>query len=199
MTRDKKILAAAKKLFFERGFSAVGVDEIGVHAGITGPAIYRHFTGKDEILSTLFDQAVDALVTGLRNDIEDPDEELRHLTQAHALFALDCPELATMMIRDKRALTEPYKRRYTRRERPYIERWISCLERCYPERSRDEVTTATFAVLAMLNSIGTWPRDARMADDIAGITAGMALGALFTLGESRQSCAGFHEMASRSR
>lgn len=181
MARDEKILDAAQRLFHERGFSAVGVDEIGERAGITGPAIYRHFSGKDEVLSTLFDRAVDALVTGLRDDFDDAHDELRYLAQAHAEFVLAEQELAAIMIRDERSLAEPYKRRHTRRERPYIERWIACIERCLPNLTGDEATTATFAVLHMLNSVGTWPAGARQAAELATLTAEMALGAVHAL------------------
>src|SRR5262249_42746727 len=62
VARDVKILEAAAKLFQERGFGAVGVDEIGERAGVTGPAIYRHFRGKEDILASLFDQALDGLL-----------------------------------------------------------------------------------------------------------------------------------------
>src|SRR5690349_6588366 len=47
VARDEVILDAAEKLFFERGFNGVGVDEIGQVAGVTGSAIYRHFDSKD--------------------------------------------------------------------------------------------------------------------------------------------------------
>ena len=53
MTRDDQILAAAEKLFFERSFDGVGVDEIGRVAGTSGSAIYRHFPSKDAILAAL--------------------------------------------------------------------------------------------------------------------------------------------------
>ena len=56
--RDRAILDSAKRLFYERGYDGVGVDEIGAASGVTGPAIYRHFTGKEEILATLFDEAM---------------------------------------------------------------------------------------------------------------------------------------------
>jgi AcrR family transcriptional regulator len=56
--RAKKILEAAVELFYERGFAAVGVDDIGERAGVAGPAIYRHFRGKDEILATLRGQTI---------------------------------------------------------------------------------------------------------------------------------------------
>lgn len=185
MKRDRKILEAAQRLFHERGFDAVGIDEVGEAAGITGPAIYRHFSGKDEILGTLFDEAVDALLVAVGDEeFDDPTEELAFLARAHAQFVLEHQVLASILIRDDRSLSEPFRRRHHRRERPYIERWISCLGRCYPDRGADELTSATFATLQMLNSPGTWPKSARRADNLAELLAGMALGALSALGDS---------------
>ena len=51
--RRDEILAAAVKLFHERGYHGTGMDDIGAEAGISGPAIYRHFKGKEEILEIL--------------------------------------------------------------------------------------------------------------------------------------------------
>jgi AcrR family transcriptional regulator len=186
--RDRKILDAAQRLFHERGFDAVGIDEVGEAAGITGPAIYRHFSGKDEILGTLFDEAVDALLVAVGDEeFEDPFEELSFLARAHAQFVLEHQVLASILIRDDRSLAEPFRRRHHRRERPYIERWISCLGRCYPDRGTDELTSATFAILQMLNSPGTWPKGARKTEGLADLLAEMALGALSVLGEDAAS------------
>jgi AcrR family transcriptional regulator len=181
MGRDEKILQVAQRLFHERGFTAVGVDEIGEAAGITGPAIYRHFSGKDEILGTLFDQAVDELFARVAREFDDPVEELRFLARAHAEFVIAHEELASILIRDDRSLAGPYRRRHHRRERPYIDRWIGCLQRCFPERTREELTTATFAMLQVLNSVGNWPRSARRTENLAELIPDMVLGALSML------------------
>ena len=58
--RAARILRASAALFYAKGFHAVTVDEIGAAVDATGAAIYRHFSGKDEILATLFDEALDA-------------------------------------------------------------------------------------------------------------------------------------------
>jgi len=185
--RDRKILNAAQKLFNERGFAAVGIDEVGEAAGITGPAIYRHFSGKDEILGTLFDEAVDALLVIVGDkQFDDPGDELAFLVRAHAQFVLEHQELASIMIRDDRSLAEPFRRRHHRRERPYIERWIDCLGRRFPDRSKDELTSATFATLNMLNSPGTWPQTARKAPNLADLLAQIALGGLETLSSATE-------------
>ncbi len=49
MNGKEKLLQAAFELFSERGFSAVGIREIGDRAGLTNPSIYQHFKGKDEL------------------------------------------------------------------------------------------------------------------------------------------------------
>ena len=185
--RDRKILLAAQRLFHERGFDAVGMDEVGETAGITGPAIYRHFSGKDELLGTLFDEAVSALLIRVGDEeFDDPWEELAFLASAHAEFVDEHQELASILIRDDRSLSEPFQRRHHRRERPYIERWINVLGRCFPDRSEDERTSATFAILHMLNSIGTWPRSARKTEGLPDLLADMAFGAASALGGSER-------------
>lgn len=165
----------------------MGVDEIGEGAGITGPGIYRHFSSKDEILSTLFDEAVDALVGSLRADFADPREELQYLVAAHADFVVQHHELAAVMIRDERSLAEPHRRRHLRRERPYIQRWIACLQRCYPDATIGQATTATFAVLHLLNSVGAWPASARQTADLDSLLRRLALASLSALEGTRAS------------
>ena len=49
----EQILREAARLFAERGFHGVGVDEIGAAVGISGPGLYRHFAGKDAMLAEL--------------------------------------------------------------------------------------------------------------------------------------------------
>src|SRR5919198_4587799 len=119
--RQQRILDAAAELFYERGFAAVGVDEIGARAGVTGPAIYRHFSGKDEILATLFDQALDGLLTVTAGEFTDPQEQLEHLIRRHAAFVIGERRLAAILIQEGRSLAEPYRGRLQQRERRYLD------------------------------------------------------------------------------
>lgn len=52
-TKKQIIMDAALDLFSEKGYTAVGVDEIGAAAGVKGPAIYHYFKGKGAILNEL--------------------------------------------------------------------------------------------------------------------------------------------------
>ncbi|MEY9860508.1 AcrR family transcriptional regulator [Catenulispora sp. GAS73] len=51
--RKEQILAAAARLFWDRGYHEVTLDEIGAAAGIAGPSVYSHFAGKAELLRTI--------------------------------------------------------------------------------------------------------------------------------------------------
>ena len=89
------------------------------------------------------------------------------------------------MIRDDRSLAEPFQSRHHRRERPYIERWISVLGRCFPDRSGERADQRDLRDLHMLNSIGTWPREARRTKELAGLLADMAFGTAAALGDPK--------------
>jgi|SRR5690606_6329736 len=45
-----KILAAASELFYQRGITAVGVDTIAVHSGVTKRTLYDRFGSKDALV-----------------------------------------------------------------------------------------------------------------------------------------------------
>src|SRR5439155_18713292 len=51
--RDRKnqLAAVAAELFRVRGYQGVGINDIAATAGVTGPAIYRHFADKQSILA----------------------------------------------------------------------------------------------------------------------------------------------------
>ena len=50
-------MAAATDLFRERGFRETSLGDIGAAAGVSGPAIYRYFGSKGELLSVLIEEA----------------------------------------------------------------------------------------------------------------------------------------------
>jgi AcrR family transcriptional regulator len=166
VARDTEILNAAADLFRKRGFAAVGVDEIGRTAGVTGPAIYRHFKGKDDILGVLFDEGMDEITRVTSATFDDPREELRYLAQQHAAHVMHNPRLASIWLKEGRSLAEPHRRRYLRRASKYIERWTEVLERCYPDSTADQRDVASRTAIGALNSVDDWPRVLRTDEHV---------------------------------
>lgn len=46
-----RILESARRLFYERGIRAVGVEAVVEDAGVTKMSLYRHFASKDELVA----------------------------------------------------------------------------------------------------------------------------------------------------
>src|ERR1700749_817134 len=65
--RRLQLLAAAERLFAERGVLAVRLEDIGAAAGVSGPAIYRHFPNKEPLLVELLVGISTRLLAGARD------------------------------------------------------------------------------------------------------------------------------------
>lgn len=187
VSRESTILRAALRLISERGFDAVGVDEIGDAAGISGPAIYRHFSSKEEILSTLFDQAMDRLLEFSGPRHSDPWIELKGLVGAQVKLVLQDIELVNVYAREDRSLTAESRRRLHRRQRQHVDRWVAALKRCFPECEVDQLTCAAHAAIGLILSVAHWPHPVRSTPDIGQLLEQMALGSLYSLSDSIDS------------
>ena len=49
----RRIFDAAYELFYLKGYSRVGVDEIAAFAGLTKRTLYYHFESKDQLLGSV--------------------------------------------------------------------------------------------------------------------------------------------------
>ena len=109
-SRREQILQAAAQLFAERGSRAVGMDDVGAAVGVTGPAIYRHFAGKDAMLAEMLLRISERLLAGGSERVADagadPAAQLRALIAFQVDFALDNPALITVQDRDLGSLAE---------------------------------------------------------------------------------------------
>jgi AcrR family transcriptional regulator len=176
--RSQRILNAAMHLFHERGFDGVGVDLIGERAGMSGPAIYRYFKGKDEILAALVDQAIDRVVDATSAAPVDPFDELDHLIRGHAQRVIEDRELMSIWTRERNSLPKQYRPRLRARVNRYVDQWADCLDSCYPGHSRDVVVTAVHAVHGMLDSTASWRAPSLKVRGLEDIVVGLAKASL---------------------
>ncbi|MDT9689166.1 TetR/AcrR family transcriptional regulator [Streptomyces sp. P9(2023)] len=155
-TRREQILKEAARLFAERGFHGVGVDEIGAAVGISGPGLYRHFPGKDAMLAELLVGISERLLDGGRLRVGDaagdPRELLRALIDGHIDFALDDRPLITLHDRELDRLKDEDRKRVRQLQRQYVELWVAVVRELYPGASEGEARAAVHAVFGLLNS-----------------------------------------------
>lgn len=164
MSRDRAILDAAAVAFYEKGFHGVGVDELGTRAGLSGPSLYRHFSGKDEILATLLTEAMDELISATVPVYDDPARDLRRALEHHIEFAVRHRHLVNLYQREVRSLVDPWKRAFTRRRGQYTTRWESLFAHRFPGLDSANVAATTQACLGMIFSLSYWP--ARALKDV---------------------------------
>jgi AcrR family transcriptional regulator len=186
-SREQAILRAAERLFFDRSFDGVSVDDIGRHAGVSGSAIYRHFSGKDEILAGLFDEVMEAILVRLGEPEEDPRADVEKLLRVYVDLAVQHDKLAAIWLRDQRSLSERYRRDHDHRQRRINDRLAGALQRCFPARTPDEIVTAARGLQVLLLSESLRPPGGRRAPDAGGLLYAMALGCLSVLGQPRNA------------
>lgn len=150
--RQQAILDASEQLFFDRSFDGTSIASIAEKAGIAASGIYRYFSGKEEILAALIDRATDEVLEQAGPPRTEPRAELRVLIGAHIDFALAHPKLADVWQREHHILREDRRMSFERRHVRYIDRWVSCLDECYPGHSREDLVTVVRASHALMTS-----------------------------------------------
>ncbi|MGW7366272.1 SACE_7040 family transcriptional regulator [Streptomyces sp. NPDC054841] len=155
-TRREQILKEAARLFAERGFHGVGVDEIGAAVGISGPGLYRHFAGKDAMLAELLVGISGRLLDGGRRRVAEadgvPQQVLSSLIDGHIDFALDDRPLITLHDRELDRLRDSDRKLVRQLQRQYVELWVDVVRTLHPEVPEGQVRAAVHAVFGLLNS-----------------------------------------------
>ncbi|WP_207843128.1 TetR/AcrR family transcriptional regulator [Williamsia soli] len=153
--RRRELLAAAARLMAERGFAGVRLEDIGAAVGVSGPAMYRHFSGKDAVLAEMLVGISQRLYAGgqgvLERSFGDADA-LDGLIAFHVRFATTEPELIRVQDRDMSSLTPEARREVRRLQRKYVELWTDVLLRLRDPMPRQEAQTRVQAVFGLINS-----------------------------------------------
>ena len=169
--RRQQLLSAAERLFAERGFLAVRLEDIGAAAGVSGPAIYRHFPNKESMLAELLVGISTRLLDGARAVRErsgDPAAALDGLIDFHLDFALGEPDLIRIQDRDLAHLPEAAERQVRKAQRQYVEIWVGVLRELNPALAEADARLTAHAVFGLLNST---PHSMKVRDNSRGRSA----------------------------
>lgn len=149
--RREQLLEAAADLFAGRGYHAVGIDDIGAAAGITGPGVYRHFASKQALLEQLCDSAMTRILDGAQ-ELSGAGGSLATLVDLHVGFAVDKRALIGVWAREQRALSDDVRRSLRRRQRAYELVWREALTPLREDLTAEETQLVVTSTLALLNS-----------------------------------------------
>jgi AcrR family transcriptional regulator len=153
--RKEQILIAAADLVADHGYHRVSMSDIGAAAGVTGPAIYRHFDGKPSVLVALFDRVIDKLLSQAQAIViqcADIPTALQELVAAQVDFVVADRHLAQVYYHEIHNLPEADSRRLRRKQRLYLEEWVHLLGELDPRRNDGEVHTLVHAAIGTIQS-----------------------------------------------
>jgi AcrR family transcriptional regulator len=118
--RDE-LLAAALRVFAERGYRQAGVEEVAAAAGYSKGALYWHFSGKEELLVALLEEQIDAPARELVALLESapPEQDMSVVASREFARRLDEQRDAVLLEREywSLAIRDPELRaRYAERQ-----------------------------------------------------------------------------------
>lgn len=182
--RRSALLGAASRLFAQSGFNGISIEDLGAAVGISGPAVYRHFSSKQAVLASLLITVSEHLLEGGRRVVtesDDPHRVLRQLISFHVGFALDEPDVIRVQDRDLDSLDEAARDDVRTLQTDYIRLWMRAVGALRPELDRGALQLRVQAVFGLINST---PHSARSRSrvverhTVAAVLESMALAAL---------------------
>jgi AcrR family transcriptional regulator len=155
-SRREQILEASSRLFAERGYHAVGIDDIGAAVGIAGPSVYRHFPSKVSVLVAVCQRAAERLALGVLDALRvgrDAHDVLRRLVGSYVDALLVSPDLRVGMSTDRAAVTGADREGLRRNQRELVAHWVRALREVHPELAAADAAVLVHAGLTVANDL----------------------------------------------
>jgi AcrR family transcriptional regulator len=172
-SRQEAILTAAARLFGTRGYQAVGMDDIGAAAGITGATIYHHFENKAAILAAALNRCLQAMLFDLSGALDSSSTPGEALDKLLGFFVRTCVEhgpLVGALQNEAINLPADQRRALFSAERDYREEWVALLVAHRDDLSGPEAQILVRAAVSAIAALLAIPRIQRRLDLAAELT-----------------------------
>lgn len=166
--RRELILEAAIDLFGDQGYPATGVDDIGKAVDVSGPAIYRHFSSKEEILLEAIRLAADEVQEAIEAAEQVATESrglLEGYVRAYARVALERSALISVWTSEARHLSNDRRAPMTRRLRAWSDEWVEVLRRARPALTPDQAAVLVQGAIGLITTTATVSRPPGRTED----------------------------------
>lgn len=171
-SRRAALLDAAAQLFAERGYNGVSIEDLGAAAGVSGPAVYRHFSGKPAVLAALLAGVSQDLLEGSRAVVAEspgPQQALRGLIEFQVDFALRNANVIRVQDRDLSSLADEDQETVRSLQRTYVEVWVDALAALEQQPDRTHLRRKAHAAFGLINSTPHSTHRRRSSKDTADL------------------------------
>jgi AcrR family transcriptional regulator len=130
VARREDILAAAARVFHEKGYDAGTLDDVADALDLRRASLYYYVRSKSNLLYMLFERALDVALARMDEllEIEDPTERLEALIRHQIRTVAGEPSLFSVFFDDRPRLEERYEEEIRKREHQYLEVYRRAVE-----------------------------------------------------------------------
>jgi TetR/AcrR family transcriptional regulator, cholesterol catabolism regulator len=160
----RRILDTAITLFAERGFEACTMRDIAAAVGIKAPAIYNHYSSKEDVLAAAMEHIMGRFFWSLLGPLEEEPMErwLKGIVCSHVAWQLEYRRLsqandALLNAPNLKKLLPPaVYRRVVGVQRSYVELLTALINLSVPRGAQWDARIAAFAIAAMCDRVVGW-------------------------------------------
>jgi AcrR family transcriptional regulator len=156
-SRRETVRVVATRLFAERGYQAVSMDDIGAAAGVAGPSLYRHFPSKSAILIAELTRFLEALmfdVSAALELAESAEQALELLVESLVRITIQHGVAMGALLNEMVNVPAEERRALHRMQADYVAEWVSLLVTCRRDLDAAEahiLVNATQTVFGLLS------------------------------------------------
>lgn len=159
LTASKRelLLAESLRLFYLHGYHEVSIEDIAAAAGMNASGVYRHFSGKADLLATTFHRAGDRLAVALSSALANattPDDALAGLVAVYVDLSFRQHELMSVYYAEIVNLPADERTDLRNIQRRNVDEWSVLLRRVRPNLSLAESRFLVHAALGIVLDVG---------------------------------------------
>lgn len=155
--RKLQLSQAAARLFTERGYHNVSMDDVASAVGLTGPALYRHFRKKHDILAQAISEqlaAVEAVAAAAVEADLDPEQRAAKFLSELADLVLEREEVL-LWKRERRQLSDSEQEQFRLKLQHVLRLTVQALGLGDDQEAGGVAELRAWSVLGVYSSVAT--------------------------------------------
>ncbi|BBG01711.1 MULTISPECIES: TetR/AcrR family transcriptional regulator [Pseudonocardia] len=180
LARREQLVSAAAQEFRAKGFAGVGIDDIGGRVGVVGPALYRYFDTKADILIAAVNRLHEWLALETARALRTPgpdDAVLGLLVEGYVRVALEATDLLAVWRTERLHLPDAARERIDRIQADHLAEWQHWLGVARPDLPDADAATLVTTARTIIDDCARIPHFRRYPA-VAAELSGAALAAL---------------------
>ncbi|WP_432837462.1 TetR/AcrR family transcriptional regulator [Dactylosporangium sp. CA-092794] len=158
--KRERLLGAAVRLFAERTYPRVSMEDVAVSVGISASSVYNYFPNKATMLVVALDRANGYLQVMLDDTLagaRDPVGALHGLVSYYGRFALAHPHLLDLLITETRNIPREQAAALVQAQQEYVDEWVHLLRQVHPGLDAPRARVTVQAALTVVNDLARTP------------------------------------------